>query len=57
MFGSFEDSISNTCVLVYFQASIYSIVIKILISISTVILLTMILAYHALEVQVSVDIV
>lgn len=35
-----------------FQKSVCSTVMKILISISTVILLGMILAYHALEVQV-----
>ena len=37
----------------YFQDSFYSIALKSLISVSTVILLGLILAYHALEVQVS----
>lgn len=40
------------CVL--FQASFYSTALKTLISVSTVILLGLIFAYHALEVQVRV---
>lgn len=42
----------NVCVL--FQASFYSTALKTLISVSTVILLGLIFAYHALEVQVRV---
>lgn len=37
---------------VFFQASFYSTALKTLISVSTVILLGLIVAYHALEVQV-----
>lgn len=37
-----------------FQASFYSTALKTLISVSTVILLGLIVAYHALEVQVTV---
>lgn len=40
--------------LFYFQASFYSTALKTLISVSTVILLGLIVAYHALEVQVFV---
>lgn len=39
-----------------FQASFYSTALKTLISVSTVILLGLIFAYHALEVQVRVHI-
>lgn len=39
----------------YFQASFYSTALKTLISVSTVILLGLIIAYHALEVQVRVS--
>ena len=39
-----------------FQESYYSIVLKSIICISTIILLTLILAYHALEIQVSTQI-
>lgn len=42
------------CVCVLFQASFYSTALKTLISVSTVILLGLIFAYHALEVQVRV---
>lgn len=40
------------CIFVLFQASFYSTALKTLISVSTVILLGLIVAYHALEVQV-----
>lgn len=39
---------------VSFQASFYSTALKTLISVSTVILLGLIVAYHALEVQVTI---
>lgn len=55
-----DDNNNNTRVnslsssLFPFQASFYSTALKTLISVSTVILLGLIVAYHALEVQVSV---
>lgn len=42
----------NQILLFLFQASFYSTALKTLISVSTVILLGLIVAYHALEVQV-----
>ena len=49
----FFTSINLAMYLLLFQESFYSLALKSLISVSTVILLGLILAYHALEVEVS----
>jgi hypothetical protein len=52
LYASFMCFIHFLVLFVCFQASFYSTALKTLISVSTVILLGLIVAYHALEVQV-----
>lgn len=44
---------NTVCVCVFLQSSMYSLALKCLISLSTIILLGLIIAYHAREVQVN----
>ena len=47
--------IANDMSLFYLQEDFYSTALKTLISVSTVILLGLVVAYHGLEVQVTMD--